>query len=145
MNRAQPETPIDIFATPEPRQATTQAVTAYTELRATSTEATPGLKDGILRIVARTTGYDQADLDLDYELEADLGIVGAGAAGLAIASQYVARPTPLPFLNSVPRNRFASRPGSADALSRAARRQRRARRRLARRRVTARCCLALKR
>ena len=72
--RAESVPAIDLFATPEPRQATTQAVTAYTELQPTSTEALPGLKDGILRIVARTTGYDPADLDLDYELEADLGI-----------------------------------------------------------------------
>ena len=39
-----------------------------------ATEATPDVKDGILRIVASKSGYDPKDLDLDFELEADLGI-----------------------------------------------------------------------
>ncbi|MBX2800577.1 MAG: SDR family NAD(P)-dependent oxidoreductase [Myxococcales bacterium] len=72
--RDAPTTEVDLFATPEPRRATTQAITAFAELHRTHTEAAPDLEDGIRRIVARTSGYEPAELDLDYELEADLGI-----------------------------------------------------------------------
>jgi acyl transferase domain-containing protein/acyl carrier protein/NAD(P)-dependent dehydrogenase (short-subunit alcohol dehydrogenase family)/phosphopantetheinyl transferase len=76
---------LDLFATPEPRRATTQAQTAYLELHPVlnaeggtapsgSTEAAPDLREGVLRIVAKTSGYEIEELDLDYELEADLGI-----------------------------------------------------------------------
>ncbi|MEZ4235218.1 MAG: beta-ketoacyl synthase N-terminal-like domain-containing protein [Myxococcota bacterium] len=74
--RAAPLAPreVDLFATPEPRRATTQAQTAYTELHPSQTEAAPDLQAGIVRIVAKTTGYEPEELDLDHELEADLGI-----------------------------------------------------------------------
>ena len=65
---------VDLFAEVEPRRATTQAITAFTELHPTQTEATPDLTEGVLRIVGKTTGYRAEDLDLDYDLEADLGI-----------------------------------------------------------------------
>jgi acyl transferase domain-containing protein/NAD(P)-dependent dehydrogenase (short-subunit alcohol dehydrogenase family)/phosphopantetheinyl transferase len=74
---------VDLFATTEPRRATTQAQTAYTELHPRpsdsgphpgQTEPAPDLQAGVVRIVARTTGYDPEELDLDHELEADLGI-----------------------------------------------------------------------
>lgn len=71
--RAEPAK-VDLFAEVAPRRATTQAITAFTELHATQTEATPDLADGVLRIVGKTTGYRPEDLDLDYDLEADLGI-----------------------------------------------------------------------
>lgn len=69
-----PAAELDLFIAPEPRQATTEAVAAYTELNRTSTEPVADVRDGILRIVARTTDYAVEELDLDYELEADLGI-----------------------------------------------------------------------
>ncbi len=65
---------VDLFGAPEPRKATTQAITAYTELQRTSTEAIPAIEEGILRIVARISGYEADDLNVDDELEADLGI-----------------------------------------------------------------------
>ncbi|MFK7928905.1 MAG: beta-ketoacyl synthase N-terminal-like domain-containing protein, partial [Myxococcota bacterium] len=64
----------DLFATPEPRKATTEAVTAHLALVEQATEATPDVREGILRIVANKSGYDVRELDLDFELEADLGI-----------------------------------------------------------------------
>jgi acyl transferase domain-containing protein/NAD(P)-dependent dehydrogenase (short-subunit alcohol dehydrogenase family)/phosphopantetheinyl transferase len=72
---------LDLFAIPEPRRATTEAQTAYLELHPAgvtapsgSTEAAPDLREGVLRIVAKTSGYEIEELDLDDELEADLGI-----------------------------------------------------------------------
>ncbi|MEQ1572368.1 MAG: acyltransferase domain-containing protein, partial [Myxococcota bacterium] len=65
---------IDLFATPAPRRATTQAMTAYTELHVTETQAAPDVREGVLRIVAKATGYAPEELDLNHELEADLGI-----------------------------------------------------------------------
>ncbi len=63
----------DLFATPAARRATTEAIEARLAL-SPETEALPDVKDGILAIVARQTGYDPAELDLAFELEADLGI-----------------------------------------------------------------------
>ncbi|TVQ91302.1 MAG: acyltransferase domain-containing protein, partial [Deltaproteobacteria bacterium] len=73
--RAEPSAQLpDLFATPAPRTATTEAVTARLALVEQITEATPDVTAGILRIVAAKTGYETVDLDLDFELEADLGI-----------------------------------------------------------------------
>ena len=43
-------------------------------LQTEATEPIPDITDGILRIVAAKTGYEVSDLDIDFELEADLGI-----------------------------------------------------------------------
>ncbi len=64
-------------AAPAARAATSDAIAAW---RATSPaeepalEARPDLAEGVLAIVATATGYAPDELDLDYELEADLGI-----------------------------------------------------------------------
>jgi acyl transferase domain-containing protein/NAD(P)-dependent dehydrogenase (short-subunit alcohol dehydrogenase family)/acyl carrier protein/phosphopantetheinyl transferase len=65
---------VDLFAPPQARRATTAALAAWSELQSPSTEAIPAIADGIRRIVARATGYEPEELDLDFELEADLGI-----------------------------------------------------------------------
>jgi acyl transferase domain-containing protein/NAD(P)-dependent dehydrogenase (short-subunit alcohol dehydrogenase family)/phosphopantetheinyl transferase len=77
---------IDLFAPSAPRLATSAAITSFREgqvsvatptapvAAAPSVEPAADLREGILGIVARSTGYDVAELDLDYELEADLGI-----------------------------------------------------------------------
>ena len=64
----------DLLATGEPRKATTEAITAHMALQTEATEPIPDITDGILRIVAAKTGYEVSDLDIDFELEADLGI-----------------------------------------------------------------------
>jgi len=64
---------IDLFAPPMPRKATTTALAAWSELQGKS-EAIPELEEGIRRIVGNATGYAPQDLDMDFELEADLGI-----------------------------------------------------------------------
>ncbi|MCB9689307.1 MAG: SDR family NAD(P)-dependent oxidoreductase [Alphaproteobacteria bacterium] len=74
---------IDLFASSEPRRATSDAVRAFVETPVPAGEVAPApgpvepaadLRDGILRIVAKSTGYEIEELDLDFELEADLGI-----------------------------------------------------------------------
>ncbi|MFT7519815.1 MAG: acyl transferase domain-containing protein/acyl carrier protein, partial [Kiritimatiellia bacterium] len=64
----------DLFATPIPRKATTEAVTAHMALVEHTTEATADITRGILHIVAAKSGYDVDELDQSFELEADLGI-----------------------------------------------------------------------
>ncbi len=64
---------IDLFAPPMPRKATTTALAAWSELQGKS-EAIPELEEGIRRIVGNATGYAPQELDMDFELEADLGI-----------------------------------------------------------------------
>ena len=64
----------DLFAEAEPRRATTAAVLARSALTGEATEAIPDVSEGILRIVASKTGYQTSELDLEFELEADLGI-----------------------------------------------------------------------
>jgi acyl transferase domain-containing protein/NAD(P)-dependent dehydrogenase (short-subunit alcohol dehydrogenase family)/phosphopantetheinyl transferase len=80
-----PTDAIDLFAPTAPRLATSAAITSFREgqtstqapaapAAAPAVEPAADLREGILGIVARATGYDVAELDLDYELEADLGI-----------------------------------------------------------------------
>jgi malonyl CoA-acyl carrier protein transacylase len=64
----------DIFASPEPRRATTQAIQAHLATRPSDLEALPELREKVVHIIAKCSGYEAAELDLDYELEADLGI-----------------------------------------------------------------------
>jgi malonyl CoA-acyl carrier protein transacylase len=64
---------IDLFADPAPRFATSDAILGAAD-EPTQTEPLPDLTAGILQIVASATGYAPADLHLDDELEADLGI-----------------------------------------------------------------------
>ena len=62
----------DLLEAPAPKRATMPAIAADLALHAT--EALPDVTEGILRIVAKTSGYDVAELDPAFELEADLGI-----------------------------------------------------------------------
>ena len=64
----------DMFASPEPRRATTQAIQAHLATRPSDLEALPELREKVVHIIAKCSGYKPAELDLDYELEADLGI-----------------------------------------------------------------------
>ncbi|MFN7142924.1 MAG: acyltransferase domain-containing protein, partial [Myxococcota bacterium] len=74
----------DIFAASGPRRSTSprlaarvEALRARNETPATADEGTHGahiIEQGILRIVAAKTGYPIDALDLDFDLEADLGI-----------------------------------------------------------------------
>jgi malonyl CoA-acyl carrier protein transacylase len=64
----------DMFASPEPRRATTQAIQAHLATRPSDLEALPELREKVVHIIAKCSGYEPEELDLDYELEADLGI-----------------------------------------------------------------------
>ncbi|MEC8192296.1 MAG: SDR family NAD(P)-dependent oxidoreductase [Myxococcota bacterium] len=69
----------DIFAPPPPRLATSAAMRKWTpapvdEGRPTQPQATPFILRAVLDVVAMATGYSPEELNLDDELEADLGI-----------------------------------------------------------------------
>jgi len=64
----------DLFRMAEPRHATTEAIEAAASQGGPETAAPSDIEDSILQIVATATGYETEELDLDYELEADLGI-----------------------------------------------------------------------
>ncbi|MEZ4317290.1 MAG: SDR family NAD(P)-dependent oxidoreductase [Myxococcota bacterium] len=73
--RAEPGSP-DLFAAPEPRRSTTAAIAAGASSARVQPEiAVPtDITESILQIVADATGYETEEFDLDYELEADLGV-----------------------------------------------------------------------
>ncbi len=78
--RAEP-VPMDIFADPLPRRASTPAIEARLARRSVlpvapgvADSATGYVLDEVLRLVAELTGYAPEELSADDELEADLGV-----------------------------------------------------------------------
>ncbi|MCB9679701.1 MAG: SDR family NAD(P)-dependent oxidoreductase [Alphaproteobacteria bacterium] len=71
--RPEPGAP-DLFAPTEPRRSTTVAIAAAAQQGEPETAVPTDIEDSILQIVADATGYEKEEFDLDYELEADLGV-----------------------------------------------------------------------
>ncbi|MFZ5476025.1 MAG: SDR family NAD(P)-dependent oxidoreductase [Myxococcota bacterium] len=71
---ARPGREADLFGTPGPRRSTSPKLGARQQSRAGDDHGTPAVEVEILKIVAAKTGYPVDALDLDFDLEADLGI-----------------------------------------------------------------------
>ncbi len=75
---ARPQATTDIFAPTEPRRSTTPLLAARAPAPPAGTSVervgTPEMARIILEIVSRRTGLGVEDLDLDHDIEADLGI-----------------------------------------------------------------------
>ena len=78
--KSAPDTAVpDLFAAASPRLATSEAMRQWVASPASvstpsTPQATPFILKAVLEVVAEATGYGVEELNLDDELEADLGI-----------------------------------------------------------------------